>query len=962
MSQAARSCTYTIANGLMLEARETIIRMLLLAAASLSCLGSADDSQAQQSSFNTPQDSSPFRPVSSPLRPSPAPRFQESDGQRLQEKPEAVESATAEAVPGRGSALEDVEQSLKILEDYAERTPDASEEIKNLVEGAKLQLNKAREEIAAAAAFDEQARTAPAQITSLEQKLANEDFEVDLTFNEQTPIAKLPPLDQLQTDLVTKQDAFQQALKPVENLTAAELRQRISSIKTKATGIAAKLEEVERQIQTAPLSEDEQFIQARRWSLEAERLKLNASLRLGNSEIRFREATSNLPELQNEVAQKQAAKLEKEISITEDAISRIRSQEIENLEIQSVNTQRKVSPPLQAIAQSNTALTRELSNIANEIKALDNAQDAIKKDTLRVKREEGTTKERIKVVGLSDSFGQMLQRDRAGLADTQSRHVPINQRNQQIAESQIAIFRWEDELAKLSDIPEATSATVELLVAQAGETSDPKSNQQLEDETGELLKLRKDILTRLKQLEKQKNSKLVALETEQEQLRVACESYASLIDENILWVRSVPIVSLADAQAISSVAGNLVNPKRWSGVWNAIEASFRNRFLLSTLMTLVAVAMFLFRGSVIESTRLDGEKAIKRSCRDIGITLTTYLRTAALAITVLSPLVLLGWLLTNNFEATRFAVSLGKACYWTFFIGMPFEFLRQTCRLDGLAHSHFAWTERTRSVLWNNLTWFMPIGLPLIALLTWLPMVGSDYRPAAENDANATAVALLETPTSLDFSVAGTGGEDSPISTLSSSFEFSGSNAWNRLGRIVLLVLLLVSLVFTFRTLHPKHGVLIDSSSTVFSQTVWLRIGYVLFISAIVIPLVLILMAIVGYYFSAIQIGKSLLTTIALAIGVAVVYSGAMRFLLVRRRHLRYEQLVHQRNQAKLALEKQGGLDAGGTPAEMIDIELQNDPGLDITDVSDQRHFPDGFSSNLVGYLAVPIASLKDYG
>jgi len=61
-----------------------------------------------------------------------------------------------------------------------------------------------------------------------------------------------------------------------------------------------------------------------------------------------------------------------------------------------------------------------------------------------------------------------------------------------------------------------------------------------------------------------------------------------------------------------------------------------------------------------------------------------------------------------------------------------------------------------------------------------------------------------------------------------------------------------------------------------------------------------------------------------------------MRFLLVRRRHLRYEQLVHQRNQARLALEKKGGPDAAGSPAEMIDIDLQNDPGLDITDVSRQ--------------------------
>ena len=934
MPQARRTRTYLIANDLPTTARKVLVLILLQAIASLVWFGSANISPAQQTNLNLPPNFGQFRHVSSPLRPTaPALPTQQEMVPDLRD-----ETLPREAAPNRQTAIENIEQKLKVLEEFIGTKPELAAEIKDLIDRAKLQLTEARESISSAAVFDEQTRSAPAKIAALESKLANEDFTVELPFDEKTPIADLPPLDQLQTYLVTKQDALQQALEPVENLSAAELRQRISSIKTKATSTTAKLAEIERQIQTDPLSEDEQFIQARRWSLEAEQLNLNASLQLGDAEIRFREAASNLPELQNAVAQKQAAELEKAIGIAENAINRIRSQEIQDLRLQSRSTQETVSPLLHAIAQSNTALTQKLSAIANEIKTLDEAKDAIEADTVRVNREEMTTKTRIKVVGLNDSFGQMLQRDRAGLAETQQRHVPISKRNQQIADSQIAIFRWEDELTKLSDLPAATSATVRLLLAQAPNDSDtePQSNQQLENEAQGLLTLRKDILTRLKQLEKQKNQTLVALEAEQKQLTSACESYASLIDENILWVRSLPMAGLSDTQVVANFAKNLAQPARWNGVWEAITKSFRNRFLLSTLMTLVVVAMFLSRGSIIASAHLDGEKAIKRSCRDFGLTLTTYLRTIALAIAVLSPLVLLGWLMTNSLESTRFAASLGKACYWTFLIGLPFEFLRQTCRIDGLAHSHFSWTERTRNVLWNKLSWFIPIGLPLIALLTWLPAVGIEHRIAGDQDVDAAAVALLEAPLELDFSNTPPTTQEPTLGALASKFELSGSNATNRLGRIILSILLLVCLIFTFRTLHPNYGIRIDSSSTVFSQTVWMRIGYALFVSAIVIPLVLMVMAIVGYYFSSIQISKSLLTTIALVIGVAVVYSGAMRFLLVRRRHLRYEQLVHQRNQARLALEKKGGPEATSSPAEMIDIDLQNDPGLDITDVSRQ--------------------------
>ena len=98
----------------------------------------------------------------------------------------------------------------------------------------------------------------------------------------------------------------------------------------------------------------------------------------------------------------------------------------------------------------------------------------------------------------------------------------------------------------------------------------------------------------------------------------------------------------------------------------------------------------------------------------------------------------------------------------------------------------------------------------------------------------------------------------------------------------------------------------------------------------------LAIIAIVGYYYSAIRIGESTVKTISLAIVVILLYSGAMRFLLVRRRHLRYEQLVNQRNQARLAAEQKDAAVAASGGADVLEIDLQNEPGLDITDVSRQ--------------------------
>ncbi len=955
MPYANRTCfCFVFGRYLLLTRRHRVGLAIVICAGLLNvCVSAISHGQHPPADRRTSSFGS-FQPVSSPLRPflqTPTIAGQKDIGRETGQLPPSgsVKKTVLSQEPLNLSvAMDEIAQRMAALENLTQRDPAPSGEVKNLVDAAKLLLEQGRDALETARSYGQQARSAPEEVEALQAQLAGDHFEAQLPFNEQTPFAQLPRLTELEAELAPRKEALQKTLEPIEILTSAQQKQRIADIKARTAETMTKLEELKDQLQADPLSDDQAFVQARRWKLESERLKLMATLQSNNAEIRFHRAAARLPELQKAIAEKLSVKLDGEISLIENAIGRIRSSEIQNLKRQSRNTQERVSEPLQPIAKSNTELTQQLAVVAAEIEALDETKDAITKDVTRIKREETTTRTRINVVGLSDSFGQMLQRNRTGLAETQQRYLSVNQRSKQIANSQITSFRWEDELARLSSIPDAASATVDLLVKKDQATAKllqmalektvggkDKLIAGLESEARDLFSMRKDILNRLKGLEDQKGQELLNIQAQQKELTKACESYTALIDENILWVRSAPIAGFADGSVIAGVVRDIASPANWITVWNAIVASFRHRLLASMLVTLVVVALFLFRANVLESISAAGRKAIKRSCRDYGVTLMTYMLTLGLAFTALSPLALTGWLLSNNLESSTFAASLGQACFWTFLIGLPFEFLRQACRQDGLAHSHFAWTERTRKVFWNNLTWFVPMGVPIIALLIWLPLVSTGYRATVESDTNATATQLLASTAAFDFSGIETR-EDDLASGQSRAFEFSHSSDWNRVGRVVLLGLLLVSQIFAWRTMHPKRGVLIDSSSTALSHAAWTRIGYVVFVGVIIIPLVLMLMATVGYYFSAIQIGRSLLKTIILAVVVAMIYSGAMRFLLVRRRHLRYEQLVHQRNQARLAAEKKGNAEGGASPAEVIDIDLQNDPGLDITDVSRQ--------------------------
>ena len=848
---------------------------------------------------------------------------QQSDREEVPDQP----------VPTRaGLRLEEIDQRVAQFEELLQRQPPPSEEIKTLIDAGLTHLSQGRHSLVTSHGLESESRTAPIDEQAIKRKIESSRFHPELGFDQNTPARLLPAEKALETTLSKKRVQRQKLGHPIAVLSAAEIQQRISDIKSTAESTNQKLIEAQRQIDTTPLNDDQRFIQARRWNLEAERIHWLANLSLLDAETRHLESTANLAELRSVLAHKRNDQLDAEIALIEHAINKLHTEEVQALRDQ-LHDRGKVSPPFQNIAQSNSVLTRQLSTLVEEVKALDDIKDALHNDVKRIKDEETTSRDRINVVGLNDSFGQMLQRNRAALALTLQRYPPLNERNREIANVQIAIFRQEDELEKISNIPATASATVRSLVDKKTVPADQVQSHI--DEAQELLSLRKKILQRLKHQEEKKQEKLVAIKTEQTELVSVCNQYSALIDENILWMRSAPMISLADGSPIAETAAKLFAPAQWATVVQSIASSFRRYFFPSLLLLLIGAALVLFYPRAVGQVEGLGKKAVRRSCRDFSLTLSAYFLTALIAVTRLAPLVLVGWLLTSNLQASQFASSLGYACLWTVSIGLPFEYLRQTCRTNGLAHAHFAWTEQTRKTLWHHLTWFNPIGLPVVGILIWLPLVSGSQLTSLPSTSPKSDEPLLELVSS-EISSTTSASANALTATAQNGFYFSNSNASNRSGRAALLLLLVFSQIFAFKILHPKRGVLLDSHSSILSHNTWQHIGYGLFVTAIVIPLVLMLMAIIGYYFSAVEIGKSLLKTIILAIAVAVVYSGAMRLLLVRRRHLRYEQLLHQRNQARLAAEKIGKADAAINPAEVIDVDLQNDTGLDITDVSRQ--------------------------
>ncbi len=810
-------------------------------------------------------------------------------------------------------------------------------EIKSLYQKAKLQITEANELNRALAQFKNTIRTAPAQLTQAQAELNSNSSAPKLPFSAETSVKQLPNLKDLKALKLEKEIQLQSISKRIDALAPTQQQTRATEIQREISSATQLRKETELQLKTPPTSENEFFVRARRTQLLAENEMLRLKIETLEAEAGSYEATSGLPAIQLELNRKWEVQLTKEIAIIDAAIHRRRQDEIDALNSMAIKTKRDVIQPLKKMAEDNIRLTVALRKLAKDIDDFAQQSATINAETARIVREQTTTESRIRVVGLSDSFGRMLQRNRNHLIAAEQQQKPINELNRDISDSQIAIFRWEDELELIRDIESSANEISQTLHRQGelGSNGPPTLDDALaaaRDGATLLLQRRTAILGELKKLEYQRFQELVGMKTARVELENASAIYAELIDENILWVRNAPSMSVFDINDIVGASLRLAAPAKWHSVLKNLRDSFINNFPISILIVMCSGTLFLFRHRMLKELDRTGDRAVKRGCRTFGITVSAFVQTVMLAVTKLSPMLALGWLLARNTMGSDFSTSLGWALVGTFLIILPLELLNQSCRKKGLVHCHFDWTEKLRVLLRRNFGWMLPVIIPLLVVLLLLPMLGSETANGTPQF-NASAMANLISGGQLDSGLS----DPHPRNAVDAlQGGFANSESWNRLGRVLLLVLLVITAIFSASIFHPQGALYADRELPIPQNTPKTKLRYFGYSVMIAVPLVLAAIAAVGYYYTSIRICESLLKTIALAIAVIILYSGAMRFLLVRRRNLRYEQLLHQRTQSRLTAEQKDLAAITGTASELIEIDLQNEPGLDITDVSRQ--------------------------
>ena len=697
-------------------------------------------------------------------------------------------------------------------------------------------------------------------------------------------------VDQIEAELRNLKARDSKLRQEKTDLTAEPGRReaRLLKLPEEVAEAEEKLKSLSEQLEVPAIAgESEVMTQARDLGLRAEGQMVQQKLATLQKEQDAYLATADLIKLKQDITTRKAKDLKKQIEKLETLVDSERQREIKSLAEETTATaEQALDKPnlkeLRTYAETNVGLSKQLQETAKKVSAAQDAATAAENAQQKLESDLATAEARVDSVKLSDAMGVMLRQDRTNLNMLRKKFANTATMENTVL-MRVEEYRLEDLKTEVEYPVEAAAAEIEKLKVP------PERATVLKQPLIELFQSRKEMLSRLVDLQQKLITALNERAAAEQSFNVTSDEYTNFINEHILWIRSSRPIGYGDREAWAASVSWASDWKRWAAVGQALIRSVSKQLPRALPWLALVIVMVAFHFPLSRRIYSAGLQAEKRSCRNFTPTSTVLVRTFLKSLMwpsflyVAGKLILIG---TTSGPHSPFCLSVGTALIQTALILVPLELLRQTCRGKGLAEAHLELQPHSCKAMKRELDWYLPISAVLLILTLML--------------------------------------------------RNHGEESWNgTLGRATMAILLLLSTFVLYRAVRPD-GLFYVRPGTGEDESQWanqLRFLRLIFLPGV--PLILLIFELAGYNYTAMELGKVWLQTIAVGIVLLILYMVALRFFLVRRRRLRYEQLVEQREQArKLAEEANDG--EVESAASALPIELKTETGMDITDVSRQ--------------------------
>jgi potassium efflux system protein len=776
--------------------------------------------------------------------------------------------------------LEQVQSQIDSLVKNTELSAMDSNQTLQLYRDALKQLRSAETYVASAANYQQEQATAATEIQRF-QELLNRAQKPPVTTNTETPLASLEA--QLTEERIRLTE-LQNRTTGLEQLVSQQ-QARPDKARIELASAQRALRETEQTLQTFAAADDNQpFAEAKRVKLAARRQALNQQITMLEEELASYDARLAVLNLQQALMTRQVVNAETRLTELQSLTNTKRRNEAQaTVEQARKSAQKAADQPniVREVADTNASLSRRLTGIINHIDDINNQQVELVEQLKTLQQRRQSIERQLEITaGVSNALGPVLLRESRDLPDVRGYLRDTDQLEKRIADARLQQFHVDERRRKAISIDNRLRQL--MLKVEDAETSGQK--KVLRQEIRKLLLEQRQLLDQLHGSYGSYIEQLNNLHEFRRRLIEETQKYDALLDEKLFWIANNKRVDLRWFAEFQTALYRFAFVAPWNRVRkDLIEGAFAKPGLT---MLILLLSFGLFRYGQRLRRRLEGMAShLGKVTRD-----RVLLTHEALLITVLLSLPwslltgLAGWLLLVQHEDSAFVESVGYGLVVSAVFIFTISGLRQLCRTQGLARLHFRWPEHACQQLRRYINRYFIIALPCVFLVAMTEHYGDElYR--------------------------------------------------HTLGRLAFTIGSIALAILLFHVLHPSKGVLGDYL-TLYRNLAW-RLRYLWYGVTVAIPIAMVFLALLGYYYTALQLQGRFFASGWLLVGIIITISLILRWLQVEQRRLAWARARAKREAMLAARAKENQPSSGeGVPeileSELIDLETISDQSLDL--------------------------------
>lgn len=777
-----------------------------------------------------------------------------------------VPSGTENKVPSKPvPTVADVQDAIKAVDASTELDDTAKAALKEMYQQTLKELNAAATSRELSGKYQQSAALAAEAIVNAKEEL-----------DEPAEAARLVPpqnseLSQLQELLAERQQQLTATQQQLTDLEKEVKRRGVRKVDLpQAINEAkARVAEIEQKLKTAPPPGESPMMQAAREGLQAARYAAaTQELETLQRELASYEAESELLPLRRDLIVRQSNPLESDVRDLTKLVNQRRTIEAQQQAKQAQEVADQAwHPELRPVAETNAKLAQRRTELATDLANLTSQLQKSNKEFDELDQQFERTKARVETVGLTTSIGLLLRKQRANLLDIAQLREQIAQRQPKIRTAQAELFDLDEQRSELADIDALLQTT---LTSEA----DPEVQQRLRD----LLVSQRDYLDALINDSGRYFDLLVEVNTSQQQIVELAQQYAEYVDERVLWIRSTYLLSWQDFRYAVEALTWIADPRQWTNLGRTLAADITDNPTIALLGLCIFAILIRYQRRMRAKLSELGRDAQRRNAQQFRPTAEALILT--LVISTLWPGLLwfIGWRLQTVISSSDFVRALAYGLKTVAATYLPLELMRQTCRRRGLAEAHFGWSEAVLGVWRRNLRWVMVLALPMVLI--------------------------------------------------SGAMHGQSNERWqDSLGRFAFVGAALLFSVFVQRLARPEKGVLSGMLSQY--RDGWLdRLRYAWYSLFVAGPVALAILAAAGYFFTAEELARRLVTTAQFALFIMLIGASLVRWLLISRRRLAIQQA--RERQAQMQQVREESNVATAPPETVTDLAALNAQTLQL--------------------------------